>query len=109
MIRDKLVLGLGLALLLALGFAVWYKLESVGLERDLRIMTVKYEQSEANTTTLNTALEGLSYEISSKAINIKESEKRYFEAVSKLKRTEVKSNECEAIKSMLDDIRSNGY
>lgn len=109
MIRDKLVLGLGLALLLALGSTVWYKLESVGLERDLKIMTVKYEQSEANTVTLNAALEGLSYEIASKAVNIKESEKRYFEAVSKLKRTEVKSNECEAIKSMLDDIRSNGY
>ena len=87
--------------------------KSVELESELVILEASKSQLQANNDGLIDSLNKASDTAQKNKVDyetkMKEYEAKVKETKSTIKYVEVKSNECEDIKRILDDVRNNGY
>lgn len=110
MISDKVYIALLVVWSILL---VNYYVKSVELESELAVLAASKSQLKANNDGLIDSLNKAS-DIAQKnkvdyETKMKEYEAKVKETKSTIKYVEVKSNECEDIKRILDDIRNSGY
>lgn len=109
MIYKKALVGLSVVVFLMVLIASFYINKSISLEGKLKITKLELSVEKANNVGLKSALDELNKKIEANALEYEKNIEEYNQMIEGLKPTEVKSNECEDIKSMLDIIRNTGY
>jgi len=118
MITDKVIYGFILFLIM---LCIGLKYQVSSLKDELSLAYTNLELKEQKNISLNNSIKEQNSKIEKYRLDIDVKEKKYLELVSKPEKIRyktiyktipnigVKSNECEDIKKLIDDIRSNGY
>ena len=120
-LKDVLILIVGVVCTVLAGIAVYLYIGNLRLEAKVRGLESDLVVCKTNNVTVKAALDTQNEKIASMEIDLEEKKAKYQELLNqppeiryeviykKVPSIEVKSDECEEIKKLIDDIRSAGY